>query len=130
MKNKLKMTLIQKIEALNTFCGGSLGFQSYTHGWEISSFGKKTLFSTYGDFYKENDGHLKNRDLEELVNEAYEIMLKETEVREEMENKLNCSNCGKPIGGIGILCPSLDPKERNMCLLCSKKLLRENGEKK
>lgn len=71
------MTIIEKIEKLNTFCNGSLGFTHYSAGWEISSFKDKTFFGIKGKLYKKNHGYLLNKSFESLVNETYELISKE-----------------------------------------------------
>ncbi len=42
--------------------------------------------------------------------------------------KFICTNCGRPIGKIGILCPSTNPKIRNMCLSCAEKMIGGKDE--
>lgn len=35
-----------------------------------------------------------------------------------------CTNCGKPIGKVGVMMPTINPKLRQMCLNCADKILK------
>ena len=38
-----------------------------------------------------------------------------------MPDQLFCSNCGKPIQGVGVMMPTIDKTKRNQCLECGNK---------
>ena len=40
-----------------------------------------------------------------------------------------CTNCGKPIGKLGIASPTLDKKRRNQCLTCAEEMLSMESKK-
>jgi len=41
-------------------------------------------------------------------------------------NKRICTNCNKPMGKIGTMMPTLNKKHREMCMSCTKKVLKQN----
>lgn len=71
------MTVSEKVEKLNEYCKGSLGFQSYKTGWNISSFKDGTLFEVEGELYKLDCGFLQSKTFKGIVDLAYEEMIKD-----------------------------------------------------
>ena len=87
MKHK---TLLQKIKELNKYCGGSLGLQHFSNGWEISSFKDGSLFGVGGKIYLDNVGrHMSDKSLIALINKALAEMAKDRlrEYRKDEENR-------------------------------------------
>ena len=72
------MTIDQKVERLNEYCDNTLGFTHYSAGWDINSYGDRTLFSCKEKLYKKNGGYLEAKTFKGVVNLAYKEMLKDT----------------------------------------------------
>lgn len=71
------MKLSEKIEKLNNFCEGSLGFQHWNvGGWEVSSFEAGSLFGVDGKLYRSNSHYIQSKTFEGVVDLAYKAMLK------------------------------------------------------
>lgn len=77
----MTFTLEEKINQLNDAVEGSLGFQSYSYGWEIISFREGTLFVCSGPLYKEHGGYLTDKNFSALVNKAF-LVLEESRKKE------------------------------------------------
>ena len=72
------VSITEKIESLNNYCGGSLGVTHFTGGWEISSYRDRTLFKFGGRLWKEkNRYYLKSKFFSDLIDMAYGEMLED-----------------------------------------------------
>lgn len=72
-----RITLLQKIKKLEEVTKQSIGFQKYTHGWQVDSFQKGTAFAVEGERETGLISHsITTKTFKEAVDQAYERIIK------------------------------------------------------